>query len=195
MNAELLQSIPAKLIQISESSDERCSAISVGGVGRSNRINAFKSSAVESTSMNISMSGSANSRTTESRSAAYGCCPGVEFSCFSNEIQGVPNLNIDDLTPLQIYDAKWIDDRDTMSVEFKFWSHKEEITQHTDSQCRQNGQVSGASIFKGDSVAPQEERPSNANRGEEKSVLRSENNSLHRIILSQQQLLQDRFAS
>lgn len=195
MRAQLLRSAPAEFFQISASGDECCSAISIGGVSRGDRIDTFESRPFESAAMNISMSRPADSRAAESWSASDWCCPGADLSCCSNEVQGVSNLNLQNLTPMQNDSPNGINDCNSISAELKLRSHEEEIAQYADSERQDKNQKSGTSAFESDSVVAHEEGPSDTNRCKNEGVLWSENNSLHHMILSQQQLLQDGFAS
>ena len=194
-NLELLGLSCAELLEISASGDQCCSAIGIGGVRGGDRISAIKSGALEIVDTNFTMVGSADPIGSKARSAAHWCCPDAEYSRRGDESQSVSSFDFHDFSPVEIHSSKWIHDADAVGAEFKFWTDENRISYGDNRKSDPKSDDLRETTFVSHSEIPEQKSPTNTDSGEEPTVLRSKNGSVHLMILSQQQLIQEGFTS
>ena len=170
-------------------------AVGIWGVGRVDRANLLEAAAFEFAGVNISVLGSSYSRASKSRGTANRSRPCAVTSTRSDELNGVSGLDLKDLFPANQVSTDGVRNNHVFGVELNLGSEESGIASTANCEGEKKTDYFSSTTFISHGVISEKKSPGNANGTQEPGVSRSESDLLHSVILSYEQLLQDRFAS
>jgi hypothetical protein len=193
---DLLTRVPTtKIIEKSIGSDQENTAVGIRRVGRIDRINFLPPAAFEVAGMYFPVFSSPYSRTSKTRGTAYGSRPSTIASLRGDELNRVASFDIKDIAPTNNRFTHGVCNDDMISVQLNFGPEKNSMAQAAYCRGYEYPNYFPTITFISNCIISKTKRPCKAYSTQEPGIFRSENHFLHTVILSQEQLLQDGFAS